>query len=137
MNTPIRIRVCIAVVRDDKILLVPHFKTDVGDIQWVVPGGQVDFGENLKSAAVQEFIEETGYNAEVTGLLTVSEVVLPDKPYHSITIAYSDRITAGGLKAEADHPFGEKTPRWFSRTELIEIKYHPEQVVEQALAIRI
>jgi 8-oxo-dGTP diphosphatase len=137
MSNAIQIRVCLAVVASDKLLLVPHYRTDAGAVQWVVPGGKVEFGESLQEAAVREFFEETGLQAEVTGLLHVSEVIIPDRPYHSITISFSGRVTGGELRAEADHPFGEKVPRRWSAEEVKTVKYHPEPTVEKALGIRV
>ena len=134
-DTSIRIRVCLAAVEDDRLLLVPHFDTDAGAVQWVVPGGKVEFGEPLHHAAVREFAEETGLRAQVTGLLDVSEVVLSERPYHSITISFSGRVTGGTLRAETRHPYGEKTPRWFSAAEVGTIEYHPPKTVEKALGI--
>jgi len=137
MGDSIRIRVCLAVVDNDKLLLVPHYRTDAGAVQWVVPGGRVEFGESLQEAAVREFLEETGLRAEVKELLHVSEVILPDEPYHSITISFSGRVTGGELRAERNHPFGEKVPTWFSAAEVMAVRYHPEQAVEKALGIRV
>jgi ADP-ribose pyrophosphatase YjhB (NUDIX family) len=135
IHNSIRIRSCLSVVVDDKLLLVPHYETDVGAVQWVVPGGKVEFGESLQEAAVREFHEETGLQAEITGLLHVSEVILPGKPYHSITLSFSGRVTGGKLSAEKDHLYGEKIPRWFSAMEIGGINYHPKEVVEKALGI--
>ena len=135
MKDFIRIRVCLAVVEIGKILLVPHYKTDAGAVQWVVPGGKIGFGESLHDAAVREFFEETGLQAEVTGLLNVSEVILPDRPYHSITISFSGSVMGGVLRAEPDHSYGEKIPRWFSAAEVRTVKYHPAQTVETALGL--
>lgn len=137
MGNLIRIRVCLAVVDRGKLLLVPHYGTDAGAVQWVIPGGKVQFGESLPRAAVREFIEETGLRAEVTGLLDVSEVIVPSRPYHSITISFTGRITGGELMAEANHPYGKKVPRWLSEEELRTVLYHPEQAVERALGIRM
>ena len=137
MGASIRIRVCLAVVNESKILLVPHYETDAGVIQWVVPGGKIEFGESLTEAAVREFCEETGLQTEVTELLHVSEVILPERPYHSITISFSGRVTGGELRAEGHHPYGEKEPRWLSTAELKGVKYHPEQTVEKALGIKV
>lgn len=135
MSDSIRIRVCLAAVDKGKILLVPHYKTDAGDVQWIVPGGKIEFGESSQEAAVREFFEETGLRAEVTGLLDVSEVILPERSYHSITVSYSGRAVDGELRPEANHPYGTKVPRWFSATEVRVVNYHPEKTVEAALGI--
>jgi ADP-ribose pyrophosphatase YjhB (NUDIX family) len=58
MSDSIRIRVCLAIVNDGKVLLVPHYNTDAGAVQWIVPGGRVEFGESLEAAAVREFFYE-------------------------------------------------------------------------------
>lgn len=133
MSEFIRIRVCLAVVAQGKILLVPHFATSAGAVQWVVPGGQVEFGESLKEAAVREFFEETGLQAQALELLDVSEVILADRPYHSITISFSGRVSDGTLRAEPNHPYGEKMPRWFSAAEIETLKVHPERTITKAL----
>jgi ADP-ribose pyrophosphatase YjhB (NUDIX family) len=137
MSESIRIRVCLAVISNGKILLVPHYQTDAGDVQWVVPGGKIEFGESLEKAAVREFFEETGLQAEAMGLLDISEVILPERPYHSITISFSGNVTDKELKLrpEANHPYGEKMPRWFSAAEVRIVKYHPGKTVEKALDI--
>jgi ADP-ribose pyrophosphatase YjhB (NUDIX family) len=139
MSDTIRIRVCLAVIHDSKILLVPHYQTDAGDVQWVVPGGKIEFGESLEEAAVREFLEETGLQTEVIGLLDVSEVILLERPYHSITISFSGSVTDKelSLRPEANHPCGEKAPRWFSAAEVRTVKYHPEKTVEKALGISV
>jgi 8-oxo-dGTP diphosphatase len=130
----IRIRACLAVVHGGRILLVPHYNTDAGPIQWVIPGGRVTLGEKLGEAACREFREETGLDASVTGLLDVSEVILPEKDWHSVTVVFSGTIVGGRLAPEAGHRFGEKMPRWFSLAELQELPYHPRRGVERALA---
>ena len=46
MLKEINIRVCLAIVENNKILLVPHYGTDASAVQWVVPGGKIEFGES-------------------------------------------------------------------------------------------
>ena len=131
----IRVRAALAVVRDGRILLVPHYNTDAGPVQWLIPGGGVVFGESVRDAASREFTEETGLHAEVGSLLDVSEVLLPERPWHSLTVAYSGTIVGGRLVAEPGHHHGEKVPRWLSADELVEVPYHPKRAVELALGL--
>jgi ADP-ribose pyrophosphatase YjhB (NUDIX family) len=138
----IRIRVGVAVVQEDRgripirVLLVPHYDTDVGPVQWCIPGGRLELGELLEEAAAREFEEETGLQVEVGDLLHVSEVILPERPYHSVTLTYSGWILGGTPRPEADNPYGRKVPRWLSASELETLEYHPREAVEKALSDR-
>jgi 8-oxo-dGTP diphosphatase len=84
----IRLRVCLAVLENQRILLIPNYNTDAGPIQWALPGGRLEFGESLRDAGLREFTEETGLTAEIVDLLDVSEVILPERPWHSVTITF-------------------------------------------------
>lgn len=137
MSDVIRIRASLAVVQDNKILLVPHYDTDVGSLQWLIPGGRVRFGESLRQAALREFCEESSLQARITGLLDVSEVILPQKAWHSITVTFRGTIASGELASEAAHRYGHKMPRWFSAQELQAVHYHPKKAVEKALGIDV
>ncbi len=133
MSESIRVRVRVAVVEDGRLLLVPHFDTDGGAVQWNLPGGRLEFGEPMCEGAAREVGEETGLQVEVGEVLDVSEVVLPERPWHSLTITFRGRVTGGELKAEAGHRYGEKAPRWFSAEEVARVACHPEAVVRKAL----
>ena len=131
----IRVLVALAVVKGSRVLLVPLYDTDAGPVQWCLPGGRLCFGESLREAAEREFEEETGLRARAGELLDVSEVVLPERPYHSITVAFSGIVRGGEERPEPDHRYGEKIPRWFHAHELRSLVYHPERTVQRALGL--
>jgi ADP-ribose pyrophosphatase YjhB (NUDIX family) len=135
MIPEIRLRAAIAVVQAGKILLVPHFDTDAGPIQWTIPGGGVEFGEQLQTTAKREFKEETGLDVVCESLLDVVEIIVPERPYHSVGFYYQGRVTGGDLKQEMTR-WGPRTPRWFSLDELAEQPYHPAVIVRKALQAR-
>jgi len=137
MSNYIRVRVCLLIIDNEKILLIPHYHTDVGSVQWVVPGGMLEFGESMETAAVREIFEETGLHTMVTEFFDISEIILPEKHYHSITIAFCGKIIKGDLKYEEGHAYGVKMPKWFTKYDLTSIKYHPVQVINKALGITV
>ena len=114
MGNKIRIRACVAAIREGSILLVPHYDTDAGPVQWNLPGGSVEFGERLQDAARREFREETGLEVPSISLLDVSKVVLPERPYHSITITYLGSNPEVDVRPEKSQRWGENTPNGFS-----------------------
>ena len=128
----IRIRTGVAAVRDGKILLVPHYDTDAGPVQWCIPGGRLELGESLEEAAKREFEQETGLRVQGLQLLDLSEVLLPEKRYHSITVVFSGTAEGGMIRPEPNHRYGEKTPRWLSREELASLACHPPSAIEKA-----
>jgi len=133
MDKEIRVRASLAVVHDGRILLVPHYNTDAGPVQWNLPGGRVRFGEPLAETACRECREETGLEARVLRLLDVSEVILPERPWHSITVTFASELLGGVAAAEAGHPYGSKAPRWLSAEELRGQAYHPRRAIKAAL----
>ncbi len=131
-GTPsIRLRACVAVIENGKILLVPHFNTDVGPIQWHIPGGGVEFGETLHQAAAREFAEETGLQAECSDLLGIYENIRPDGSWHSVSLAFLGKIVGGTIQSEMSS-YGERRAQWFTPEQILEIKYYPPALVDKA-----
>ena len=83
--------VCV-IARDGKVLMIRR-GTDLGYGLWSLPGGYVDRGEVVESAAAREAWEETGLEVAVDGLLGLFS--LPDDPV--IVAAFTAKETGGTL----------------------------------------
>jgi len=62
-----RPRVCAAIIRDNRILMVLHRNTERE--YWTLPGGAIEAGETPQEAAIREVKEETGLEARVSRFL--------------------------------------------------------------------
>ncbi|HIJ74431.1 MAG TPA: hypothetical protein HPP83_10050 [Candidatus Hydrogenedentes bacterium] len=52
-----------------------------------------------------------------------------------IAVTFSGALDGGALAPEANHPYGQKTPEWFSAEELGHVKYHPPTAVRKTLGL--
>lgn len=68
---------------------------------WTLPGGGVEFGEQLESAVVREVFEETGYKVELDGYLTshsFAQYATEDRrPFSSVRVIFTAHIVGGSL----------------------------------------
>jgi len=90
---PIRphVGVGILLVRENKLLLVKRkYDPDAGF--WSIPGGHLDLGERVESAAEREAFEETGFKVKVTNLAGIINKIMCDNKgrieYHYVLINY-------------------------------------------------
>ncbi len=90
---PVRphVGVGILLVRDKNLLLVKRkFDPDAG--YWSIPGGHLDLGEKVQSAAEREGFEETGFKVKVAKLAGIIDKIMYDDKgkieYHYVLINY-------------------------------------------------
>ena len=90
---PVRahIGVGILLIRDNHLLLIKRrFNPDKN--MWSIPGGHLDLGEKVESAAEREAYEETGFKVKVSKLAGIIDKIMYDNKaqieYHYVLLNY-------------------------------------------------
>lgn len=82
-------------LRGSQVLLVRRSKPPRMD-DWSLPGGRVEWGEPVAVAALRELREETGVEAELTGLLDVIDGIFPGEgAHHYVLVDFAARWLSG------------------------------------------
>ncbi len=69
-----RISAGVLALRDNRLLLVRHFRPGIHDF-WAGPGGGVEGAEELHEAAAREATEETGISVGIRAMAYIDELV--------------------------------------------------------------
>lgn len=69
---------------------------------WALPGGFVDYGESLESAAIREAGEETSLDVELIRQFHAYSDPGRDERQHNVTVVFIARVLGGVLKALDD-----------------------------------
>jgi 8-oxo-dGTP diphosphatase len=102
-----------ALTEDGRWLLIR--RSDTGG--WALPGGTLEWGEDLRSSIVREVLEETGANVIQFGdLLGVYSAPERDPRFHAVTVVVA--VTVSAPAAPPHNPL-----------EILEVKlFEPEQL---------
>ncbi len=82
-----KIIVAALVEKDNKFLLVKE-TLESGKEYWIVPGGGVEFGENLTDAIKREIKEETNLDIKIKNFAGFQEAIVPKYNYHTVIFFY-------------------------------------------------
>ena len=84
---------------------------------WALPGGFVEYGESVETAAMREAKEETSIDVELIDLVGVYSKPDRDPRGHTVTVAFTAKGDLSKRNADSD----AKEINIFSKTQLDEI----------------
>jgi 8-oxo-dGTP diphosphatase len=125
-----RLTVDAVIKKDDSILLIkrlnPPFKG-----AWALPGGFVDYGEDVVDAVIREAAEETGFRVNVKRLVGVYSDPKRDPRFHTVSVVYECDVVGGELKAGDD----AEEAGFFRCSELPEIAFDHARIISDAFKL--
>lgn len=125
------------VVRERRVLLVRHANPpDAG--RWGFPGGKIEVGETIESAAVRELMEETGVRGAASHVFTAVDAFDRDDGgalrQHFVLIA----VLCNWISGEPVAADGALDSRWFTLDEIddagVALSLDVTEVARQAVA---
>ena len=98
---------------------------------WALPGGFVEYGESVETAAIREAKEETSIDVELIDLVNVYSKPDRDPRGHTVTVAYTAKGDLDSMKADSD----AKDIGVFNINDLngINIAFDHEQIIRDCL----
>ncbi|WP_300083448.1 NUDIX domain-containing protein [Propioniciclava sp.] len=115
--------------QDDRILLTLWQGDEARGIEphWSLPGGGVEWGEQIIDATVREIREETGYDAEIGPVLGVAiididpaeRITASERPLRLVRVVSRARVTGGELTDEIDG--STLRAQWFTPAEMTDL----------------
>lgn len=118
---------------DDFNFILIKRKNDPYKDCWALPGGFVEYGESVETAAIREAKEETSIDVELKSLVNVYSKPDRDPRGHTVTVAYTAKGNMNEMKADSD----AKEIAIFSAENLdeIEIAFDHEEIIKDCLKI--
>jgi 8-oxo-dGTP diphosphatase len=100
---------------------------------WALPGGFVEYGETVESAAMRETKEETGLEVGLDRIVGVYSDPQRDPRGHTVSVCFLARKIQGNLKADTDAADVE----CFSLNDIsgLELAFDHGKIIEDALNI--
>lgn len=128
LKTPLLAADCVVFDRAGRLLLIkrgrPPFKG-----KYALPGGFVEVGESVETAALRELQEETGIGGRIVRLIGVYSDPKRDPRGHTVSAAFlirprSTRVVGGDDAASAE---------WVADWKSVELAFDHDKIVQDAV----
>jgi len=120
-----RVAVGAVVIHDGRVLLVQRGQPPAEGF-WAIPGGSVELGETLQSAAEREIKEETGIIVQAREPIYTFDMIEKDAQgrirFHYVIIDLQAEYVGGHLRPGTD----ARQARWVTPTELDDLNVSPK-----------
>lgn len=100
---------------------------------WELPGGHIDYGEDMREGLAREVMEELGMHVEIGEVLDVFTYMNEVKKCHSIEVIYFAQFT-DLLESIRLHPEDHSTFGWFALDELEQTYACPKDAADPEVA---
>lgn len=90
----VRVGVAVFIIKDSKILLGKR-KNAHGHGTWSVPGGHLEYNEDMYSCVVREVKEETGVTIKNIKQCTFTNDIFEKEGKHYVTLYFTAEIASG------------------------------------------
>ena len=120
-------------LRGEAVLLIRR-GTPPRQGEWSLPGGRIEPGERAVDAALRELREETGVEAEITGLVDVVDGLFPEAGRHYVLIDYAARWLSGEPVAGDDASEARFVP--LDQVETLIDWSETRRIIRRAVAMR-
>jgi 8-oxo-dGTP diphosphatase len=127
-ETP-KLMVDVVVPSEEGHILLIRRGTDPYEGYWALPGGFVEVGETLETAAAREAEEETGLEVEIIRLVGVYSDPDRDPRGHNVSCAYLARVQSGEPSAATD-----AAEVSFLDPSTVELAFDHEKIIADALS---
>lgn len=97
--------------RQQILLLRRNKEPEVG--KWSIPGGAIEYGENVEDALTREMREEIGMRCDISLFLGFCNYILPDRSRHWISLFFVVEALDAGCNPMNMEPDKHSDMRWF------------------------
>ncbi len=105
--------------RNKNKFLLARETLEGGKEYWIVPGGKVEFGEEIEEAAKRELAEETGIKVKKLKFLCFKEAIAKEYNYHTVIFFFETRTNTTRIAKDIEGKVIEA--KWFTKKEALKL----------------